>query len=179
MINVTPNAVEVNAAFNLLTIFEIIKDPASLKASLEQIKQAQDAAAAERQAAEVVKAQADKAMQEVDNARALLASQEAQTREQAARASRQVEESEAVSRAAKREREAFDAWMAQRREELDNQTAKVRSDAEQNARALKAFSAKEEELTQRAENLARLEQVAEAKRAEFEAKLASLKAMVE
>lgn len=178
MFSVTPNAVEVNAAFNLLTVLEIIKDPSALKANLEQLKQAQDAIAAEREAAEKAKGEADSAAANAASAKAALAAKEAALAEQVNTARRRTEEADAVTAASKVERARFDDWMAAEREKLDAQVAAVNARAAENQKQVQELAKAHEDLIAKANDLNRLEAAAEAKKAEYESKLASLKAMV-
>ena len=177
-INITPSAVAVDTAANLLAFLEMAKDPSKLKAVLDQIKSAQDAAAAEAAAAREAKAEAD-----ATNAVAQLAAADAnaalaKAREESARAAQASADADAVRAAAKAEREKFDNWMAKEREALANDKAKVESVAAANVKRAGELDQREAQADSELASARNLQAAAEKLRVEYEQKIAALKSMI-
>jgi chromosome segregation ATPase len=178
MISTTPTVAEINAAIDFLTILEMAKDAKKLKDSLAQIQQAQSALADEAASANKAKAEAEAAV-----SKAQKKSDEIETKlaklDEANRLHIRNTEDLANERAAMRdERSRFDEWMAKEREELDRVKSVVSSQASQNNLRSSSLDARAAELDKRADNLARLEEAAQAMKAEYEQKVANLKQFI-
>ena len=177
-INITPSAVAVDTAANLLTFIELARDPSKLKAVIDQIKDAQDAAAAEVAAAAEAKAEMQDAVEEMAQSKAQIEKDAAAVASANADIARRIEEANAIAESAKAERVKFDNWMAAEREALANAKASVEAAADQVARRAAALSKAESEIADRFAAADAAMAAANAKGEEFEAKLAGLKAMV-
>lgn len=177
-INITPSAVAVDTAANLLAFLEMAKDPSKLKAVLDQIKTAQDAAAAEVKAAEAVKAEASAAARQAEAQKAKASSELAALREESAKAAAASADALAVRDAIKEERKRFDDWMAGQREALDAAKARVAADAAANSLFAQELDSRERALEERDEACSRVTAAAEALRAEYQQKIAALKSMI-
>lgn len=177
-INITPSAVAVDTAANLLAFLELAKDPGKLKSVIDQIKGAQTAAADEVAAAAEAKAKAAAAAADLDKKQASIDQESAKLKSANADIARKIDEANAISESAKAERVKFDAWMAAEREALTNDKSSVASAADQNGKRADALAREEASLAKRVEQVDAALAAAEAKRAEYEAKLAGLKAMV-
>ncbi len=178
MINNTPSVAEIEATMNLLSVLEMAKDAAKLKAALQDIKAAQDAASAERKDADeaIGKLQVEKA--ELQTQAGLVEQSKAKAKEDAARAFKASEDIEMIRAAMLEERNSFDRWMAVQREALAADQARVESDRVATARRAEDLQAIEDACARRVTEADAAIKAADAKRAEFEAKLANLKAMV-
>lgn len=178
MISTTPTNAEVDAAISVLSVLEMAKDATKLKAALSGIKDAQDAAVAERKAA-------DKSISQLKaDANALLAQeaqieqQRAKVKEESAKAFKAAEHIEAERAAMVEERNRFDHWMAQQREDLAAAQAKVESDRVANARRAEDLQLIEASCAAKAAEAEVAIRTANARCVEYEAKIANLKAMV-
>jgi exonuclease SbcC len=177
-ININPSAVAVDTAANLLEFLELAKDPSKLKAVVGQIKTAQDASAAEAAAAAKAISDLKAAESEISKQRAKLDQDSAAQRATLNDLTRKVDEANAISEAAKAERAQLDAWMAAQREALANDQAAVASAADQNDKRAEALARAEGDVSKRMDQVADLEAAALALKADYETKLAGLKAMV-
>lgn len=177
-INITPSAVAVDTAANLLAFLEMAKDPSKLKAVLDQIKAAQDAAAAEAQAAQLVKVEAEDAAREAEAQKDQASRELSALREESARAASATADAMAMRDSMKEERNKFDTWMAQQREALDAAKARVAADAAANSSFAKELDSRESELAEKDEACSRLTAAAEALRNEYQQKIAALKSMI-
>ena len=177
-INITPSAVAVDTAANLLAFLEMAKDPGKLKAVLDQIKAAQNAAAAEADAVREAKESAAKTMAAAQAAAAQASQDLSRAREEAAKAAQAAADADNVREAARAERQRFDDWMAQQREALAADAARVAADADQNKRNSADVDARAEAARSAFESAERAQHAAEALRAEYERKLAALKSIV-
>lgn len=177
-INITPSAVAVDTAANLLAFLEMAREPDKLKAVLDQIKSAQTAAAAEAASAQELKADALKTSKAVQAQADQAAQDAAAAREATARASQAMAEAQSMSDHMRQERQAFDGWMAAEREKLAADRAKVASDAAANA----AYAHNLKEMLGSAEakmaEAAAEMQAAEALREEYKQKISALKSMI-
>lgn len=177
-INITPSAVAVDTAANLLAFLEMAQNPGKLKAVLDQIKSAQAAAAAEAASAQELKDDALKTSKAVQAQADQAAQDTATAREAGARAAQAISEAQAVSDSIKLERQAFDGWMAGEREKLAADRAKTASDAAANA----AYAHDLKELLSSAEakmaEAAAEMRAAEALREEYKQKISALKSMI-
>ena len=178
MMNTTPSVAEIDATMNLLSVLEMAKDATKLKSALQDIKAAQDAAMAERKAADaaIATAKAQEAALQVQAG--LVEQSKAKVKEEAARAFKASEDIELIRAAVLEERNNFDRWMAAQREALAADQARVESDRVVNARRAEDLKAIEDAADRRVKEADSAIKAADAKRAEYEAKLASLKAMV-
>lgn len=177
-INITPSAVAVDTAANLLAFLEMAKDPSKLKAVLDQIKSAQDAAAAEAQAARDAKADAEGTLAAAQAEAARATADLARARDETAKATQAAAEADSVRAAVKAERQKFDDWMADQREALDAAKARVASDAAVNSSFAQELDSRERALAEKDEACSRVTAAAEALRAEYERKIAALKSMI-
>ena len=176
--NIKPLAAEIDAAVNVLSVLEMAKDASKIKATLQGVKEAQQEAARERAAAEKAIVDLCKERAQLDDQRKDLDAQAAKVREESARAFKNAEDVELSRVAMRNERDRFDKWMADQREALNAQIAKVQSDAVANERRhAELQEAKADAATRAAEAVAAIK-AADARRAEYENKLSSLKAMV-
>jgi hypothetical protein len=177
-INITPSAVAVDTAANLLAFLEMAKDPSKLKAVLDQIKSAQDAAAAEAKAAMDAKAALQAlnaaAQDEASKAAAALA----RVREESAKVAKAAAEADAMRSDALADRNKFDVWMAGQREALAAAQAKVESDAAGNKRRGEELDRRESQADGEMAKARNFQAAAEALRAEYEQKLSALKSLV-
>jgi hypothetical protein len=178
MMNTTPSVAEIDATMNLLSVLELAKDATKLKGALQEVKAAQDAAAAERNAADASIAQAKQQAAELERQASLVEQNRAKVKEESSRAFKASEEIELSREAMRDERNRFDRWMADQREALAADQARVESDRVANARRAEDLKAIEDAADRRVKEADSAIKTADAKRAEFEAKLASLKAMV-
>lgn len=178
MINTTPSVSEIDATMNLLSVLELAKDATKLKGALKEIKAAQDAASAERKAADDYIAQAKQQAADLDRQAGVVEQSRAKVKEESARAFKAAEEVELSREAMRDERNRFDRWMADERERLTARQAKVESDHVANARRAEDLKIIEDAADRRAKEADAAIKAADAKRAEYETKLASLKAMV-
>ncbi len=178
MIDTTPSVAEIDATMNLLSVLELAKDATKLKGALQEVKAAQDAASAERKAADAAIAQAKKQAAELERQAGLVEQDRAKVKEEYAKAFKASEEIELSRNAMRDDRNKFDRWMADEREQLAASQAKVESDRVANARRAEDFKAVEDAANLRVKEADAAIKAADAKRAEFEAKLAGLKAMV-
>lgn len=178
MISTNPSVADIDATMNLLSVLELAKDAAALKKAVSQIKQAQDDAAAERKAAdaEIAKAKANAA--EVSVQQGLIEQEKARMKEELARMFKTSEELESARVAMRDERNRFDSWMAQQREALAAAQAKVDSDAAANVRRAEDLKAIERAAAAREQAASDALRSADAKRTEYEQKMAALKQMV-
>lgn len=177
-INITPSAVAVDTAANLLAFLEMAREPAKLNAVLSQIKAAQDAAAAEAASAQELK---DDAVKTANAAQALAdkaAQDAASARDATARAAQAMAEAQSMSDHMRQERQAFDGWMAAEREKLAADRAKVASEAAGNA----AYAHDLKEMLSSAEakmaDADKAMKAAEALREEYQQKISTLKSMI-
>lgn len=177
-INITPSAVAVDTAANLLAFLEMAKDPSKLKAVLDQIKTAQDAAAAEAEAAKAAKKEALDIMREANEKSAAADRAAVTAREDSSRAAAASADAAAMRDSMKEERNKFDNWMAAEREKLAADQAKVKSDAAQNASMAEALAGAEKDAIEYRAEADRAMAAAEALRAEYEQKIAALKSMI-
>lgn len=177
-INITPSAVAVDTAANLLAFLEMAKDPSKLNAVLSQIKTAQDAAAAEAQAAMAAKAEAEAAAREAEAQKAKAAGELSALREETSRAATASAEALAMRDSIKEERNRFDNWMAAEREALDAAKARVVADAAANSSFAQELDSRERALAEKDEACSRVTAAAEALRAEYQQKIAALKSMI-
>jgi len=177
-INITPSAVAVDTAANLLAFLELAKDPSKLKAVVDQIKEAQVAASAEVEKAVAIKAEADKVAEEAEKKAAQASNDLMSARSESARAASAVAEADAVRASAREDRNKFDDWMAVQREALAGDQAKVASDAASLKSRADELSRQAADLVAREQSIADAMAAAEGLRAEYEQKMADLKAMV-
>ena len=178
MINTTPSAAEIDVAMNLLSVLELAKDATKLKGALQEVKAAQDAASAERKAADQAVTQAKQQAAALEKQAGLVEQDRTKVREESARIFKASEEIELSRDAMREERNRFDRWMAEQREALSADQAKVESDRVANARRAEDLKAVEDTADRHMKEADAAIQAADAKRAEFEAKLSNLKAMV-
>jgi len=178
MNTINPTVAEIDAAVNVLAILEMAKDAGKLKATLQEVKDAQDAAASERAAADKAAADLRGLQAEIERENALIAQERAKLKQETAQILKNNEQTELMRAAMRDERERFDRWMAAEREVLDAAKAKVDSDAVANARRAEDLQAIEAAAATRVADAEAAIKAADAKRAEFDAKLANLKAMV-
>lgn len=177
-INITPSAVAVDTAANLLSFLEMAKDPSKLKAVLDQIKGAQDAAAAEAQAARDAKADAEKTLAAAQDAAAKASQDLARAREEAARAAQAAADADSVRASVKAERQKFDDWMAGQREGLSADAARVAAEADLNRRRADELAQRAAQVDAAAAAAERAQAAADELRAEYERKVAALKSIV-
>lgn len=177
-INITPSAVAVDTAANLLTFIELARDPSKLKAVLDQIKEAQDAAAADVAKAQAIQAEAAEIAAAADKKAAQADSDLTAAQAESQRAAAALAEADAVRASIKTERNEFDGWMAQQREALAADRAKVASDADANKRTAADMFKLSQEIEAREAAAKAAQAAAEALREEYEQKMADLKAMV-
>lgn len=178
MINTTPSVAEIDATMNLLSVLELAKDAGKLKSALQEVKAAQDAASAERAAADKAIAQAKADAIALATQQGQLDQQAAKLKEESAKVFKGSEEVELSREAMREERNRFDRWMAEQREALAGDQARVESDRVANARRAEDLKSIEDAAANRSKAADAAIQAADAKRGEFETKLASLKAMV-
>jgi len=178
MLNTNPTAADIDATMNLLSVLEMANDATRLKAALQEIKDAQDAVASDRAKAEAAVAEAEGKSQELQTLASKLDAERLRLKEEEKRIFKNNEDVEASRVAMVDERNNFDAWMAAQREALAADKAKVESDAVANQRAVEDFQATVNESKSRLREADAVIKSAEAKRQEYEAKLAGLKAMV-
>jgi hypothetical protein len=177
-INITPSAVAVDTAANLLAFLEMAKDPSKLKAVLDQIKSAQTAAAAEATAAREAKAAAEALNASAQGEAAKAASALAKARDETAKAAQASAEADAMREIAKTERQKFDDWMSAQREALAAAQAKVDAEADGNKKRAASLDAREAQADADLANARNLQAAAEKLRGEYEQKLAALRSMV-
>lgn len=177
-INITPSAVAVDTAANLLAFLEMAKDPSKLKAVLDQIKTAQDAAAAKVQSAREANESAAKTVAAAQAAAAKASQDLSLAREETAKAAQAAADADAVRASVKAERQKFDDWMAGQREALDAAKARVAADAAANSSFAQELDSRERALAEKDEACSRVTAAAEALRAEYERKIAALKSMI-
>jgi len=178
MINTTPSAAEIDATMNLLSVLELAKDATRLKGALQEVKAAQDAASAERKAADDAIAQAKQQAAEIERQAGLIEQDRAKVKEETAKAFKASEEIALSREAMRADRNNFDRWMADQREVLAANMAKIESDRVANARRAEDLKAIEDAADRRMKEADAAIKAADAKRAEYEAKLSNLKAMV-
>lgn len=177
-INITPSAVAVDTAANLLSFLEMVKDPSKLLVVLDQIKTAQSAAEAQTQEAKKAQADAEALKSAAQAEVAKAADERAKIRDEAIRAANAITESDAVRDAVKGERQRFDQWMAEQREKLSADLAKVNSDSAGNAHRtaeLKVLEAAAASREQAADDMLR---TADAQRVQYEQKISALKSII-
>jgi len=177
-IHITPSAVSVDTAANLLTFIELARDPSKLKAVVEQIKTAQEAASKEIEKAKIAQDAADKILAEAEKKEEKASQQLSAARTEAGKAAAAVAEAEAVRGQIAAERNKFDAWMATEREALANAKAVVNAAAEQNNKRDEAFASAEADLAKRVAQAVATQAAAEALQAEYKQKLSALKSVV-
>ena len=177
-INITPSAVAVDTAANLLAFLELAQEPAKLKKVIGQIKSAQDAAAAEAAGAAELKADALKTAKSAQALADQAAQDTATAREAGARAAQAISEAQAVSDSIKMERQAFDGWMAGEREKLAADRAKTASDAAANAAYAHDLKEMLGSAQAKMDEAAAEMQAAEALRDEYKQKISALKSMI-
>jgi hypothetical protein len=178
MMNTTPSVAEIDATMSLLSVLELAKDAAKLKKALQEIKAAQDAASAERNAADEAIAQTNRQAAELQVEFGLLEQGRVKVKEETARALKASEDIELSREAMRDDRNKFDRWMADQREALVAEQAKVESTRVANARRAEDLKAIEDAADRRVKEADAAIKAADAKRAEYEAKLSNLKAMV-
>ncbi len=178
MMNTTPSVAEIEATMNLLSVLELAKDATKLKGALQEIKSAQDAASAERKAADEAIAQSKKQAADLEKQAGLVEQDRAKCKEESARVFKSAEEVELSREAMRDDRNKFDRWMAEQREALAADQAKVEADRVANARRAEDLKAIEDAAARRVSEADAAIRAADAKRAEFETKLANLKSMV-
>ena len=178
MSNINPTVAEIDATMNLLSVLELAKDATKLKGVLQQVKDAQDAAADERKAADASISQAKSQTAALARQEGLLEQEKAKVKEESAKVFKAAEEIELDRTAMRGERNQFDRWMAEQRESLAAEKARVESDRVANARRAEDLKAIEDAAGRRVQEADAAIKAADAKRAEFEAKLANLKSMV-
>lgn len=178
MMNTIPSAAEIDATMNLLSVLELAKDATKLKEALQEVKSAQDAASAERKGADEAIAQAKQQAAELDRQAGLVEQDRAKVKEESAKAFKASEEIELSREAMRDDRNKFDRWMADQREVLAANLAKIESDRVANARRAEDLKAIEDAADRRVKEADAAIKAADAKRAEYEAKLSNLKAMV-
>lgn len=178
MISTSPTVAEIDAATKLLSILEMAKDASKLKESLAKIKEAQDAAAAERVAAEQAAASMLAGQRSLEQQQAKNASDMEKLREANALHIRNTEDLANERAAMKDERNRFDTWMAEQREELDRMKSAVAAQASQvNAQAAR-IEQQANDLAKREAGVEVLESAAKAKIAEYDQKIDNLKQMI-
>lgn len=177
-INITPSAVAVDTAANLLAFLEMAKDPSKLKAVLAQIKAAQAAAAAEADSARAARDEAAQTAAAAQDAAAKAAQDLSRAREEAAKAAQSTADADVVRAAVKSERQKFDDWMAQQREALSADSARVAADADLTQRRAAELDARALEVAEAASEAQRAQAAADALRADYERKVAALKSIV-
>lgn len=175
---ITPSVAEIDATINVLSILELAKDASKLKDALGTIKAEKDAAAAERKAAQLAKEDIAAAQAALEDQQVQIDRDRAKLKQDQAASLKTSEELEQASVAMREERNRFDRWMAEEREALANLRARVESDAVANKRRAEDLMALEAKAATRERDADAAIAAADAKRAEFEAKLANLKAMV-
>jgi chromosome segregation ATPase len=178
MINTNPSVAEIDATINLLSVLEMAKDASKLKdalqalkfekAEIEQAKQARDKAA--HDAAQAAKA--------ADEAASKAASAQAKVNQDMSSVAKGFADLEAARVAMKDERDKFDRWMAAEREALSRKVAEVESKAVMQARAEEDMAKREAAYKDAKSMLTAAIAAADARRNEYESKLASLKQMV-
>jgi hypothetical protein len=178
MMNTTPSVAEIDATMNLLSVLELAKDATKLKSALQDIKSAQDAAAAERKAADAAIATMRAQEADLQVQAGLVEQSKAKVKEESARAFKASEEIELARAGMVDERNTFDRWMAAQREALAADQARVESDRVAVARRAEDLQTIEDAAARKVDEAQAAEKAADAKRAEYEAKLAGLKAMV-
>ena len=178
MNTINPSVAEIDAAINVLSVLEMAKDATKLKETLQQFKAAEKSAAAERKASEKAAAALDAKAEEIERQRALLELDQLKLKDDVARMLKSSAEVSDMRDAMREERNRFDSWMAEQREALAADKARVESDAVANMRRLEDLNAAEKAASDRVRDAEAAIQSAEAKREEYEAKIASLKAMV-
>jgi predicted nucleic acid-binding Zn-ribbon protein len=179
MNTINPSVAEIDATINFLSILELAKDASKLKEALSTIKAEKDAAAAERKAAQLAKEDVAAGQAALEDMQAQLERDRAKLKQDQAASFKTSEELDAASVAMREERDRFDRWMAGEREALANLRARVDSDAAANKRRAEDLMALEAKAAVRERDADAAIAAADAKRAEYEAKIASLKAMVQ
>jgi chromosome segregation ATPase len=178
MINTHPSVAEIDATINLLSVLEMAKDATKLKDTLHSLKLRQDEIEQAKQAHD--KAAYD-AQQEAKKAEAVLA-QVAVSQEKANRDLSNVAKGfadlEAARESMREERNKFDRWMAGEREALARRQSEVDSKAVTTSRLAEDIARREDALKATEERLAAAIAAADARRKEFDDKLASLKQMI-
>jgi colicin import membrane protein len=177
-LSITPSAVAVDTAANLLEFLELARDPAKLKAVISQIKSAQDAAKAEVDKVQSIRDDAAKMSADAEKMAAKATNAAADAAAQAQRAAAAIAEADAAREAMRDERNKFDNWMAGEREALAALRARADSDADANKRVAADLSKQLNALAAKEKSVEEAKAAADAARAEYEQKLASLKAMV-
>jgi chromosome segregation ATPase len=177
-INITPSAVAVDTAANLLAFLEMAKDPSKLKAVLDQIKGAHAAAAAEADEARKAKADAEAANKAAQAAVADAQASLGKARDESAKAAAAMADAESMRESIKTERTKFDDWMAAQRESLSSAQAKVASDADLNAKHSADLDKRAAQVDAELAKAGTLQAAAEKLRAEYEQKIAALKSLV-
>jgi chromosome segregation ATPase len=178
MMNTNPTAADIDAAINLLSILELAKDATQLKDALKDIKKAQDAAAAERKKADKSLADLKAKFAELDEQTAVIEQERAKLAIETARTLQASKDVDDMRVAMREQRIDFDRWMAQQREKLAADEARVASDSVANARRAEDLKTLEDEAARRADRADAAKAAADAKREEFEAKLENLKQMI-
>lgn len=178
MNTINPTVAEIDAAVNVLAILEMAKDAGKLKAALQEVKDAQAAAATERAEADKALASLKAVEASLERDRALLEQERAKLKEESARVFKASGDVELDRAAMREERNNFDRWMAGEREAIAAARAKADSDAVANQRRAEEIASVEESAAARVRDAEAAIRAADAKRAEYEAKIDSLKKMV-
>jgi chromosome segregation ATPase len=178
MNNVIASPSELESAVSLLSILEMAKDATKLKEALKKIKDAQAAAAEKAREAQAAQEESDRKIAALADRVAEVAERERKASAEALRVKSNAEFVEAEAAAIKAERARFDAWMAAEREALAALQAKVQSDAFSNERRASELADLEEAARQRMKDADVAIRTADARAQEYEAKVASLRAMV-
>jgi chromosome segregation ATPase len=178
MITTNPSVAEIDATINFLSVLEMAKDSAKLKAALNELKAEQDDLADAQKKHDNAARKANDAAKKAEDAAAKALAAQAKADDDIAKVAKGLADLENERVAMREERNQFDRWMAAERDALSKRQAEVESKAVLNTRA-------EEEMAKRASavgaaeaKLANAIAAADAKREEYEAKLASLKEMI-
>lgn len=178
MISTTPTVAEIDAAINVLSILEMAKDASKLKDALAKIKEAKDEAKAMNDMAAQKLADISTARRDLDSQQAIIESQQAKLREANQIHLRNNEDLAADRAAMREERDRFDRWMAEERNAVARLRAQAEADKSVNDRRGAELQAEAAQLDKIKADLAAQQRAADALRAEYEQKIASLKAMV-
>lgn len=177
MINTSPSVAALDAATDLLSILELAKDASALKATIADVRA--EALAAAAQIEELAKAQSDldAAWAKAEKAEAAAQVKIDKADADIANVAKGFADLEGARSAMKIDRSTQDQWAAQVREELANKQAKIASDQDQLDKRDLFLSDREAKLDAEFATAVNAQQAALAKGADYEAKMAALRAV--